>query len=349
MKFYDNIFDQIMSLDNLFSAWDEFKSDKKKKLDVQRFEWKLEENIFRLHRELKSKTYRHGSYSSFYLQDPKQRHIHKAKVKDRVLHHAIFAKVNPIFEETFIPYSFSCRINKGTHKGIASLAKVLRQIGHNNSKPCFALKCDIRKFFESVDHDILFDIIEKRIKDKDVLWLMREIIESFISAQSNLFERRGLPIGNLTSQLFANVYMNEFDQFVKHKLRVKNYFRYTDDFVVVADNEKYLKELIPKIKFFLNTGLRLSLHPKKVSIRKLNQGVDFLGYITLPHHSTLRTKTRQRVFSKLKQRVTEYKSGIISNKTLEQSLQSYLGVLTHADTYDLSEILKNQFWFWLHE
>ncbi|MFA4998810.1 MAG: reverse transcriptase/maturase family protein [Candidatus Paceibacterota bacterium] len=349
MKIYKNVFNEIISLENLFSAWDKFKSDKQKKRDVRRFEWQLEENIFQLHRDLKYRRYRHGAYTSFYISDPKQRHIHKATVRDRILHHAVFAALSPIFEPTFVPNSLSCRIGKGTHKGIDILDKILRQVSNNSFKPCFVLKCDVKKFFETVDHSILLNIIRKRIKDADAIWLLEEIIESFISRYSTLFERKGLPIGNLTSQLFANIYLDEFDQFVKHILKVKHYIRYTDDFVIVAGDKLYLKNLITPIRSFLLAKLALGLHPKKISIRKFHQGIDFLGYVVLPHYRLLRTKTRQRIFRKLKERIKEYKKGVVNKQTLEQSLQSYLGALSHADTYEFSNELKNQFWFWVSE
>lgn len=349
MKIYKNIFNEIISLENLFSAWDKFKSDKQNKRDVQLFEWRLEENIFKLHRDLKYRRYKHEKYSSFYIQDPKQRHIHKAAVRDRVLHHAIFSVLNPIFEPTFIPNSFSCRIGKGTHKGIDVLGKITRQTSNNSFKPCFVLKCDIKKFFETIDHGILLNILRKRIKDDDAMRLLEEIIESFSSKYSTLFERRGVPIGNLTSQLFANIYLNEFDQFVKQKLKVKRYVRYTDDFAIVAGNKLYLESILAPIRSFLAKKLALELHPQKITIRKFHRGVDFLGYILLPHHRLLRTKTKQRIFRKLKKRIREYKNGAISKQTLEQSLQSYLGVLSHADTYKLGNELKDQYWFWLKE
>lgn len=347
MKIYKNVFEKIISLENLFSAWDKFRSDKQKKRDIQEFEWRLEENIFKLHRDLKYRRYKHGAYTSFHIQDPKQRHIHKATVRDRVLHHAVFTVLTPIFEPTFISNSLSCRIGKGTHKGIDILEKILRQTSDNASKPCFALKCDIKKFFETVDHKILFNIIQKRVKDNDALWLLEEIIGSFTSRYSTSSTRKGLPIGNLTSQLFANIYLNEFDQFIKHKLKVKQYLRYTDDFIIVAEDKIYLENIISPIRSFLTKRLALELHPKKIAIRKFHRGVDFLGYILLPHYRLLRVKTKRRIFRKLKKRVDEYKKGVISKQTLEQSFQSYLGVLSHANSYKLEQKLKNQFWFWL--
>jgi hypothetical protein len=142
--------------------------------------------------------------------------------------------------------------------------------------------------------------------------------------------------------------MNEFDQFVKQKLKIKYYVRYTDDFVIVSDDQSYLQDLLPKIESFLANNLKLRLHPNKVSIRKFRQGIDFLGYIVLSHHKKLRTKTRKRIFNKSKKRVAEYKKELIGQKTLKQSLNSYLGVLSHANCYQLQEELRNQFWFWLN-
>jgi len=179
MKFYSNIFQQIISLENLFLAWEEFKGDKQKKKDVLAFEWKLEENILELHRNLKYHTYKHDVYTAFTITDPKQRRIHKATVRDRVLHHAIFRILNPLFEPTFIANSFSCRIGKGSHKGIGALSNMLSSVSQNNRRTCYALKCDIKKFFDSVDHKILLDIIKRRIKDDEFHWLIEEIVNSF--------------------------------------------------------------------------------------------------------------------------------------------------------------------------
>jgi len=179
MKIYEHIFEKIISPEALFRAWDEFKRGKRMKEDVLAFEKELESNIFNLHRDLKTKRYRHGPYTDFYIQDPKLRHIYKANVRDRVLHHAMFAALNPIFEPTYIAHSFSCRIGKGNHKGVEVLAHMLRAVSRNGTQPCYALKCDIRKFFDSIDHDILLGILEKRIVDQETRWLMREIIESY--------------------------------------------------------------------------------------------------------------------------------------------------------------------------
>lgn len=323
MKTYQNVFENIISMENLFSAWEEFKKGKQKKKDVMEFEFNLEDSIFNLRRELEDKTYKHGGYHGFYITDPKVRHIHKATVKDRILHHAIYSILNPIFEPTFIYDSYSCRKNKGTHKGIYRLEKFLRKVSKNNSKTCFVLKCDIKKFFESVNHDILISIIEKRVKDADVLWLIKEIIESF---------SQGIPIGNLTSQMFANIYLNELDQFVKQKLKIPFYCRYTDDFVIIAESKEKLENWLSEIKDFLSKNLKMKLHPNKIIFRKYNQGVDFLGYVQFPHHRIVRTRTKRRIIKRVGKGIPE------------QSLQSYLGVLSHADSYDLSNEIKNLFW-----
>ena len=158
-----------------------------------------------------------------------------------------------------------------------------------------------------------------------------------------------MPIGNLTSQLFANIYMNGFDQFMKHELKVKNYARYTDDFVIISDNSEYLEKILPPIRSFLKEKLLLELHPKKVEIRNHTKGIDFLGYVALPYHIALRTKTKRRMIRKLRERVVEYKDGRINENGLFGSLNSYMGVLSHADGHDLSLEMESRFWYWLTE
>jgi RNA-directed DNA polymerase len=345
MIIFKDLYKLIISPENLFLSWEKFKKGKRSKTDVAKFEFNLEKEIFKLHRELIDKTYKHENYHSFYICDPKVRHIHKATVRDRVLHHAIFRILNPIFEKTFIPNSFSCRIGKGNHKGVYVLEKMIRKVSKNYTTNCFALKCDIKKFFDSVDHEILLGLLSKKIRDQEVMLLLKEIIGSF-SASQNLFEKKGLPIGNLTSQLFANVYMNEFDQFIKHELKIKYYARYTDDFVIISDSHKDFNKLLSQIKSFLKDQLFLTLHPHKVEVRKYGQGVDFLGYVIFPHHKLLRTKTKKRMVRKLKEKSGDVKEEKIEDSDLKQSLNSYLGLLSHANTHRFSENIKNKIWFW---
>jgi retron-type reverse transcriptase len=179
---YNDLFEEISSLENLFLSWEKFKQGKSGKLDVARFERRLEPNLFKLQRDLRSRQYRHGAYTGFYICDPKVRHIHKATVRDRVVHHAVFRVLNRVFEPTFIPTSFSCRVGKGNHKGVEVLSQMARKVSKNYTKPCYALKCDIKKFFDSVDQATLVEVIEKKVTDKQARWLIREIIYSFSSA-----------------------------------------------------------------------------------------------------------------------------------------------------------------------
>lgn len=268
----DITYDNIISLDNLLDAWEEFLRGKRKRKDVQVFQYSLMNNIFELYNDLKNKVYAHGSYEAFNISDPKPRNIHKACVRDRLLHHAIYRQLYPLFDSKFIYHSYSCRRNKGTHKALASFTRMAREVSANDTKICWVLKCDIKKLFASIEHTILLKILEEHITDIDVLWLLKQVIKSFHTQAG-----KGLPLGNLTSQLLVNVYMNEFDQFVKHNLRAERYIRYADDFVVLSQNHHYLLEVLQGIHNFLEDRLVLRLHPNKVSIETLTSGGWFFG------------------------------------------------------------------------
>jgi retron-type reverse transcriptase len=190
MRIYGNVFDEIIAPETLFAAWDAFSVGKRHKTDVARFEWHLEKNLFQLHRDLAGKSYRHGPYTGFYIHDPKQRHIHKATVRDRILHHAACSILALLFERTFIPTSFSCRIGYGTHRGVAALETMIRKASRNGTRPAFALKADVQKFFDNVDHEILLSILGRKIKDADATWLLRSIVQSYAAAP---FERETEP------------------------------------------------------------------------------------------------------------------------------------------------------------
>lgn len=346
MRVYKKLFNKIIEPENLFWAWEEFRKGKGKKSDVLKFERNLEQHIFELHRELRAKKYKHKGYSDFFISDPKLRHIYKASVRDRVLHHAIYQILNPIFEPMFIPTSFSCRIGKGNHKGVKELGKIIRKVSQNYTRPCYVLKCDVRKFFDTIDHAILLSLIKKKIEDTGTLDLIEEVTESYVSSYSNLFTRVGLPIGNLTSQLFANIYMNEFDQFMKKTLKVEHYARYTDDFIIIARDKTYLEQIIKPITEFLYSHLKLQLHPEKVDVIKISKGVDFLGYVLKPHHILVRKLTLGRIKRKLRIKFNAYKNGEIPEESFKQTFASYLGLLSHASTFQLTENLKNHYWFW---
>ncbi len=323
-------FNDIIGLDNLLSAWEEFVRGKRDKADVQLFARHLIEQLNVLHESLQSKTYHHGGYQSFFITDPKTRHIHKANVRDRVLHHAVYRILYPFFNTTFISDSYSCRQEKGTHKALNRFRDLSRAVSRNHTRTCWVLKCDIRKFFASVDQNILLGILNLYISDRDILRLLENIIRSFHSGRAG----KGLPLGNLTSQLLVNIYMNEFDQFVKHRLRAKHYIRYADDFVLLSDDKLWLEEQIPKIENFLRDVLRLSLHPDKVYICSLASGLDFLGWVHFPDHRVLRSATARR----MRKRITE--------SPTPETLQSYLGLLGHGNTQILQQELLAEYWLW---
>jgi RNA-directed DNA polymerase len=189
MKKYRSLFDKVTSAEELFSAWDRFKNGKRNKLDVMRFEKDLEKQIFALQRTLENGTYRHEGYIEFRITDPKLREISKASVRDRILHHALFTALNPVFEPTFIANSFSCRVGKGSHKGVEVVAKMLRSESRNNTRPCFVLKCDVRRFFASVEHEVLLGILKQRISDQKMIDLLKEVIKSYPKSGTTERER----------------------------------------------------------------------------------------------------------------------------------------------------------------
>lgn len=308
-------------------SWQEFLRGKRKRKDVTEFSIHFMDNIITLHKKLKDKTYRHGKYYAFKINDPKPRDIHKALVRDRIVHHALYRILLPYFDKKFIYDSYSCRIDKGTHRAVNRFRFFSRKVSRNNTQTAWVLKCDIKKFFASIDHAILKRTLEKHIVDKDILWLFGQIIDSFHTKDATC---TGLPLGNVTSQLLINVYMNEFDQFMKRKLKVKYYVRYADDFVILHSDKHYLENLIPKISDYLEIHLKLSLHPEKVFIKSFSSGVDFLGWVHFPHHRVLRTTTKRRMFKKLKLRRTK------------DTVASYLGLLKHGNTYKLAKKVKEE-------
>lgn len=327
MKYFEVTYDEVISLENLCEAWQEFIRGKRNKKDVQAFISRLGDELIELHDDLVSERYRHGPYSHFRINDPKPRDIHKATVRDRLLHHAIHRKLYPFFAPTFISDSFSCQTGKGLHRALARFEEFSKKVSRNNTKTCWILKCDIRKFFASIDHLILLEILRRRISDLHLLDLLDRVIGSFETGPG-----KGIPLGNLTSQLFANIYMNEFDQFVKHDLRMKYYIRYADDFVFLSRVRSELLGCLPKIATFLSGPLALSLHPNKVHIKTLSSGVDYLGWVNFPHHRVPRTKTRKRLLKR------------IGDNPENATLQSYLGLLKHGDTHYLQTRILNDCW-----
>ena len=318
-------YDDIISLENLLDAWKEFSRGKKSRKDVQEFERNLMTNIISLHNDLATKTYAHSAYQAFKISDPKPRDIHKASVRDRLLHHAIHRNLSPFFERTFIADSTSCQTGKGTHRALRRFKKFIDTVSQNNTRTVWVLKCDIRKFFANIDQKILLEIISMYIPDQDIRWLISVIIKSFHSTAPDV----GLPLGNLTSQLLVNIYMNEFDQFMKHRIKAKHYIRYADDFAVLSRDREYLERILPLMQDFLQTRLKLFMHPNKVSIETVASGVDFLGWVHFPHHRVLRTATKRRMFAN---------PGIYAGD--EAVVNSYKGLLLHGNGYKLASVIE---------
>lgn len=317
----------IISPENLLGAWEEFIRGKRKRTDVAAFELHVADHIFALHRDLAAGVYRHSGYEAFRISDPKPRHIHKASVRDRVVHRAVYRVLYPFFDRLLVADLYSCRDGKGIHKALHRFRSFARKASRNRARTVWVLKCDVRKFFASIDHEILLDILREHIPDRDILGLLAEIIGSFHTDPG-----KGLPLGNLTSQLLSNVYLNEFDRFMKHTIRAKYYIRYADDFVILSHDKGELESMLPKIRDFLRFRLALSLHPDKVSIATVASGVDFLGWVHFPDHRVLRTVTKRRMFRNL-----EAKDG------KPEIVQSYLGLLKHGNAYGLRKRVEDRY------
>lgn len=320
MKAYNNLFEKVCSFDNLHLAYLRCRKNKRYKKDVLLFSFNLEDNLLEIKKELKTLSYKHGKYREFVVEDSKKRLIRAPLLKDRIVHNAVCIIIEPIFEKTFISNSFACRKGKGTHKAIKELKRKLKD---KDDKYCY--KEDISKYFKSIDRSILFDLIKKKIKDQKLLFLIREIIRS-----DNYIENKGIPIGNLTSQLFANIYLDQLDCFVKNTLKNKIYFRYMDDFLLIG-NKKEMKKSAERIRCFLFNETKLLINPKKDNVFPINKGIDFLGYIVFSKYILLRKDTIRRFLDKVKK---------------EELEKAFFGYAKHANSYFLRrDIRKNLTFF----
>lgn len=312
-------YEDTISVENLLEAWTEFVAGKRGKEDVQEFQTRFMHNILALHEDLATGRYQHGGYFPFKISDPKPRDIHKALIRDRLLHHAVYRKLYMLFDRTWIADSYSCRDRKGTHLAMNRFKEFAFKVSQNHTRTCWVLKCDIRKFFASIDHKILLNIVSGFIQEPQMFALIAEIVGSFNSTTLG----KGLPLGNLTSQLLVNVYMNEFDQFAKHQIKATHYIRYADDFVMLSASKEHLEQMLPHVSDFLSKHLALSLHPNKVSISTISSGIDFLGWVHFQDHRVLRTSTKRRMLRNLKQERTEAR------------VVSYRGMLSHGNAKHL--------------
>ncbi len=291
---------------------------------MQEFRYNLEINLLQIHKKLISKKYIPDPYKPFCIQDPKKRLIHKAEVSDRVVHQAIINIIEPIFDKSFINDSFSCRKGKGTHKAVKRFKYFLQKVSKNNTQQTWILKCDVKRFFDSINHDILKELLHKKIECSETINLLNIIIDSFEKS-----ENTGLPLGNLTSQFFGNIYLHELDFFIKHSLKVKYYLRYCDDMILVSNSKIELQSWLKTITEFLYKNLKLEIHPSKIFFRKYTQGMDFLGYITFPNYTILRKSTKQRIIKKW--------SGLNNDQK-----NSYYGVLKYSKSFKIKKILNKE-------
>lgn len=346
MKTYNKLYNKVYSIENLNLAFQKAKKGKSKKDYVILFESNLIEELNRLQKELKDKTYEPYKLKRFVIRDPKTRTIHASIFRDRIVHHAIINVLQPIYEPIFIYDCFASRKNKGTHKAVNRLESFINKVSTNgllvrnsyskNSIKGYCLKADIKKYFDSMNHKVLVNILEKKISDKDFIWLIRRVLDNF-----SIEESKGVPLGNYTSQFFANVYLNELDYFVKHELKIRYYIRYVDDFVVLHKSRLRLKYLKKRIQEFLES-LDLELHPDKSEIYALRNGITFLGYRIFFKYRLLRKRNIRSFKRKFDNDLYEYKSGIITKEKLDNKINGWFGYSKHTNTYNFRQNILNQ-------
>ena len=339
MKTYNNLYKKIHSTENLILAFKKARKGKSKKDYVIDFESNLNKNLKLLQNELKNRIYKPHRLKKFIVRDPKSRIIHASIFRDRIVHHAIINILKPILEKRFIYDSFASRKNKGTHEAIKRFEYFLRKVSsngrkvkkpfNNNSIRGFVLKADIKHYFATMNHKILISILSKNIKDEDFINLIKVILDNF----DTKIKGQGVPLGNYTSQFFANVYLNRLDYFIKHRLKAKYYIRYVDDFVILNKDKKVLEEYLTKIIKYLK-NLRLGLHPDKSEIYPLRNGITFLGYRIFYHYKLLRKRNINYFLNKLKKNIRLYREGKIEKEKLESFLQGWVGYSKFANTYN---------------
>lgn len=333
-KTYNNLYSNICSFENLHLAYLKARRCKRYRKEVLLFSNNLEENLINLQKKLLNKTYESGTYKIFYIHEPKKRKIMSLPFRDRVIHHALCNIIEPLFDKIFIHDSYACRVKRGAHAGADRLTQYLREAKRKYPK-IYCLKCDIKNYFGSINHKVLIQIIQRKIKCYDTMWLIENVINSTEGI-------RGIPIGNLTSQLFANLYLNELDYFIKHDLRIKYYIRYMDDWIISAPDKEYLWDTLKQIKIFLQEELFLELN-NKTSIFPISQGIDFLGYRIWATHRLLRKSSKKRIKRKLKMYQKLHKENKIKINKITSSLMSWLGHTSHCSSYNLRKKILGKF------
>ncbi|MDJ0797256.1 MAG: reverse transcriptase/maturase family protein [Calothrix sp. MO_167.B12] len=352
MKRHGNLYPYIIDFENILLAARQAQKAKRFRENVLVFNYDLEHKLIEIQRELANKNYQPGAYRTFYIKEPKSRMISAAPYRDRVVHHALCNVIVPIIEPTFIGDSYANRLGFGTHRALRRFIKFARSSD-------YVLQCDIKKYFPNIDHEILKGLLRRKIKCPETLWLIDSIIDNSNEQLAivehfegdNLLEplqrRHGLPIGNLTSQFFANVYLNGFDHFVKEELKVKKYLRYVDDFALFSNDRGFLAEARLAIEEYLAT-LRLKIHPVKSQLFATRYGANFLGFRVLPNCIRVRTENLRRARRRLRNMKSDYVSGNINLEEVSQSLQSWFAHLEHGDTWELRKQIFTSL-TWLRE
>lgn len=367
-----------IELEELFNAYFVCRKNKRNTANALAFEIDYENNLVQLCKEINDGTYQIGCSIAFIVDKPVKREIFAADFRDRVVHHLVIGKLNHLFEKQFIYDSYSCRTGKGTHFGIGRVDKFIRQCSLNYTKDCYVLKLDLKGFFMSINKNILFEKLEEFINekyhasDKDLIIKLSKqvifndptkncIIKGNKSDWDNLPQTKslfyskpncGLPIGNLTSQVFANFYMDSFDHFVKHDLKIRYYGRYVDDFVIVHEDKEYLKKVILKLSTYLQTELQVTIHPKKIYLQHYSKGVKFLGTVILPNRIYIANRTKGNFYNaieKQNQIARDHKPTKEEQKAFQSSMNSYLGIMKHYKSYKFRKemLFKNlSAWWW---
>jgi len=337
-------YEQLCSWHNLYSAYRKAAKGKRGKPPAARFEYRLEDNLVQLQRELRAKTYRPGAYYSFYIHEPKRRLISAAPFRDRVAHHALCNVIEPRFERSFIFDSYANRVGKGTHRALDRCQQFARRFR-------YVLQCDVVQFFPSIDHAVLRRILARKIRDDDVLWLIDQILESGQGVLSEEYAMvyysgddlwaaarpRGLPIGNLTSQFWGNTYLNPFDHFVKRELRCGKqrggYLRFVDDFLLFADAKAVLWDWRESLIERLAT-LRLTIHPG-AHPRPVTEGIPFLGFVVYPDRRRLKRRKGVHYRRRFRELVFRYTAGEITLDALTASARGWANHARYGNTVGL--------------
>jgi RNA-directed DNA polymerase len=332
-----DLWHELCSYKNLELAFKKARKHKTTKDYVIKFESQLKHNLMSLRIELLLHYYRPRHLVTLIIHDSKTRRISKSDFRDRVIHHALYNIIEPILEKTFIFDSYANRKGKGTLKAVERFDLLKRRISMNNTRPCYILKADIEKYFENINHKILLNLILKKIKDPRVIWLIK-----VIHSNSNK-SGKGMPLGNLTSQFFANVYLNELDQFVKHKLKAKQYIRYVDDFVIFHHNYALLDRWKQEISMFLINSLKLNLHKDKTKIIKLGSRINFLGFRIFYHHKLLKKSNIKRFKRKYDEMKNEYSIGKVSYDGFYDFLEGWFAYAKNSNTYNFKKMITEDF------